>query len=83
MVYKKLKAVVSRREYDKLRKQYDELREELDQATKELVDSRVTIREFAREKARRVDQFRALLQAHNLVLAVASNEIIDFTRGSN
>jgi predicted nuclease with TOPRIM domain len=66
------------RKYDRLLKEYEALRHERDEAIAELHRVSDASRGFAREKARRTEQFRALLQATNLILAVASNEIIDF-----
>jgi hypothetical protein len=52
----------------------------IEQLTHELQDAQAANRELARSNARRSDQFRALLQVANLLLAVASNEIIDMEK---
>jgi hypothetical protein len=48
--------------------------------TEELHDSRNANMNLARVNARRADQFRALLQVANLLLAVANNEIIELEK---
>ena len=54
----------------------DLLREQLQAAREEAVVARDANQQFAREKARRTDQYKALLQVASLLLAVASNEIV-------
>ena len=62
----------------KLRDQLGDANAELVRLRADAMASREAEMRFAREHARRTDQFRALLQVSNLLLAVAAGEIIDF-----
>lgn len=53
------------------------LSDEIAKLKEEIAEHYRNEQQFAREKARRTDQYKALLQVANLLLAVASNEIID------
>lgn len=70
------KAARVRRRMQEARREPGEIQQQLDTIEEQLRTARVANQQFAREKARRTDQYKALLQVANLLLAVASNEII-------
>jgi hypothetical protein len=57
-----------------------EANQEIDELRNEITKHRRNEAAFARDKARRADQFRALLQATNLILAVAAGGLIDMEK---